>query len=223
MPSSTDGLVLFILAAIAAWFAEKYGELRLWERMRGRFRRHKSENQYLSSTDTDLGSAIKMMAWVSAWGKWYSAQLLANQDSAIDKEGIDRQVMQTAASIVTDAAMAGKLAVRGRPPDSISYEPIPREAWRLIALQTVPDLRSLWRVTVIPRGGVEIIDGKLQAQPPSRVAHILLYDSLLVDSHQFEELWPKKDRTADRERRRLLRKAERKRVVDHDMIKGLRD
>jgi hypothetical protein len=93
-----------------------------------------------------------MMAWASAWGKWFSAQLLANQDRPIDKEGVDRQVMQIAASLVTDAAMDGKLEVRGRRPDGISYEVIPREAWRLIALVMHPDLRSLWRAALIPRG-----------------------------------------------------------------------
>ena len=72
-------------------------------------------DRYLFSTDSELGSAIKMMAWASAWGKWFSAQLLANQDRPIDKEGIDKQVMQIAATLVTDAAMDGKLEVRGRP------------------------------------------------------------------------------------------------------------
>lgn len=86
----------------------------------------------------------------------------------------------------------------------------------------VPDLSSLWRVIVIPRGGAEIMDGKLQTQPPSRAAHLFAYDSLIVDSHQFEELWPKKDQATDRKRRRLLQKVERKGVVDRDIIKGLR-
>jgi len=163
-----------------------------------------------------------MMAWASAWGKWFSAQLLANENRAIDKEGSDKQVMQIAASLVVDAAMDGKLEVRGRPPASISYEPIPQEAWRLIALHMVPDSHSLWRAIVIPRGGAEVIDGKLQTQPQQRVAHIFSYDSLIVNSRQFEGLWPKKNLATDEARERLLKTAEQKGIVDHDMILGLR-
>jgi len=184
----------------------------------------REDDRYLFSTDTEVGSAIKMMAWASAWGKWFSAQLLANQDRPIDKEGVDRQVMQIAASLVTDAAMDGKLEVRGRRPDSVSYEVIPREAWRLIALVMRPDLRSLWRAAVIPRGvPVSWDDGKLDTQPPSRVVHIFEYDSLIIDSRQFEELWPKKDQATDEERERLLQTAEHKGVVDHGIIVGLRE
>jgi hypothetical protein len=132
--------------------------------------------------------------------------------------------MQIAASLVADAATDGKLVVRGRPPDSISYEVIPREAWRLIALVMHPDSRSLWRAVVIPRGVAVSLDdgGKLDAQPPPRVAHIFDYDSLIVDSRQFEQLWPKRDRETDRARRRLLKKAEDKGVVDRDLIRALR-
>jgi hypothetical protein len=164
-------------------------------------------DRYLSSIDEELGSAIKKMVWVSAWGKWFHAQLLANQNAPIDREILEGQVMQAAASLVTDATMDGKLEVRGRPPNSITHESIPREAWRLVALHMQPDLRSLWRAMVIPRGGAEIMDGKLQTQPQSRVAHIFQYDSLIVDSRQFEELWPKKHPATDESRERLLQTA----------------
>ena len=65
------------------------------------------------------------------------------------------------------------------------------------------------------------MDGKLQTQPPPRVAHLFVYDSLLVDSRQFEELWPKKNSAADEARERLLQTAEQKGIVDHDIILGL--
>jgi len=65
-PRIVGVIAVVILAAIAACFAEKYGELR-WDRVRRLWRR-KTENRYLDSTDTDLGSAIKIMVWVSAWG-----------------------------------------------------------------------------------------------------------------------------------------------------------
>jgi hypothetical protein len=182
----------------------------------------REDGRYLFSTDEELGSAIKKMAWVSAWGKWFSAQLLANQDRPIDKKTLDGQVVQTAAFLVTDAAMDGKLEIRGRPPNSISYEAIPREVWRLIALHMHPDSRSLWRAMLIPRGeAVTFEDGKLQNRPPSRVAHIFEYDSLIVDSRQFEELWPKKDQATDEARKQLLQTAEQKGIVDHDVLLGL--
>ena len=183
----------------------------------------KENDRYLFSTDEELGSAIKTMAWHSAWGKWFSAQWIADQDRQIDKEILTGQVVQTAASLVTDAAMNGKIDIRGRPPNSLSYEAIPREAWRLIALHMLPDLHSLWRAIVIPRGEVVTFeDGKLQNQPPLRVAHIFEYDSLIVDSRQFEDLWPKKHQATDEARGRLLQTAEQKGIVDHDIILGLR-
>jgi hypothetical protein len=128
-----------------------------------------------------------------------------------------------AASLVTDAAMNGELEVRGRPSNGISYEVIPREAWRLIALDTRPDLHTLWRVMVIPRAGAAISDdGKLETEPPSRVAHIFDYDSLIVDSCQFQQLWPRKDPIADRARKRCLQKAARKGVVNREFIRRQR-
>jgi len=54
------------------------------------------------------------------------------------------------------------------------------------------------------------------------VAHIFEYDSLIVDSRQFEQLWPKKDRDTDRARGQFLKTAERKGVVDRNLIIGLR-
>lgn len=215
------GVVLILLSAVYLVRLHRESAKSLltavWHRLRPRAR----EGRYLFSKDEELGSAIKQMAWSSAWGKWFSAQLLAGQDRPIDKEAVDGRVMQIAASLVTDAAMDRKLEIRGRPPNSISYEVMPREAWRLVALHMRPDLASLWRAVVIPRGGAELVDGKLATQPPSRVAQILNYDSLVVDSRQFEQLWPKKDRAADRARRRFLRKAKQKGIVDRDIIRGL--
>jgi hypothetical protein len=190
--------------------------------VRGHFRHPTRKDRYLSSTDEELGPAIMQMAWASAWGKWFSAQLLARQNDAINKEALDGQAMQTAASLVTTAATDGRLRVRGRKPNRVSYEVIPREAWRLIALHMRPDSVSLWRAVMIPRGGAALNDGKLETQPPSRVAHLLSYDSLVVDSFEFERLWPKKDRMTDRARRRLLRKAEHRGIVDRDIISALR-
>jgi hypothetical protein len=180
-------------------------------------------DRYLSSTDEELSSAIKKMAWVSAWGKWFVAQCLAYQDIPIGRHTLDGEVMRAAAYNVTEAAMDGQLEIRGRPPTGISYEPIPREAWRLTALHMIPDLRVLWRAIVIPRGEVVGFEnGKLQNKPPSRVAHIFEYDSLIVESRQFEKLWPKAHQATDKARGQLLQTAEEKGIVDQEMILGLR-
>ena len=70
---------------------------------------------------------------------------------------------------------------------------------------------TLWRMLIVPRGGAEISpDGTVRAADPTseqRTAVLIDYDSLTVDAHQFEKLWPKRDRIADEKRRKLLRRA----------------
>jgi hypothetical protein len=74
---------------------------------------------------------------------------------------------------------------------------------------------------IIPTGGAEISpDGTVEAADPvaeQRTAAILNYDSLIVDSCEFEKLWPKREPLADKKRRQLLRKA-LKRGLDKDEI-----
>ncbi len=184
---------------------------------------HQQELQYLSERDPTLGGAIKAMARHSAWGRWYAAQHLVNAGSPISEQAL----LQIAASIITDKIVNGEIEVRGRRPGKMEYEPIPRTDWRSSGLSFVSDPISLWKLVIFPRGGAEISpDGTIArasnqaaAQRNSQIAE---YDSLIVDAHQFERVWPKNDVLADRTRRRFLRRA-RKRKLDKAEIQRLSD
>ncbi len=175
--------------------------------------------EYLSHRDSELGDAVFKMAYKSAWGRWYAAQHLVNAGKPIDE-----QLLRIASSIVTDKITDGELAVRGRLPNEMDYQIIPQTYWRSSVLHFIKDPICLWKLLIIPRGGVEIdADGTIEAT--DAVAHrrsslIANYDSLLVDGPQFERLWPTKDRVADKKRRRLLRRAQWRRL-DKDEIQRL--
>jgi hypothetical protein len=108
---------------------------------------------YLHAEDSELGSAIRDMAWRSAWGKWFAAQYLATNNHHPASE---EHVMQIATGIVHGALMDGRLEGRGRKPGQMDYEPIPQTHWRSTALHMIPDRRSLWKMILIPTGGAEI-------------------------------------------------------------------
>lgn len=155
-----------------------------------------SKRHYLSDEDTELGTAIHHMAMFSAWAKWFAAQHLAlNEHKPISESSM----MSTASSLVLDAAMNGKLSMRGRPAGSIQYEAISRETWRLIAIKMEPHPATLWKAVVIPRSNVD----------QERVQEILEYDSIILSSREFEQLWPRDDRGHDRARMKELKKAKR--------------
>jgi len=184
---------------------------------------HQRELQYFDERDPTLGSAIQVMAQNSAWGRWYAAQHLVNSGVPITEQ----HLLQTAASIVTDQIVNGGIEVRGRRPERMEYEPIPRTDWRSSALSFVRDPVSLWRLAIFPRGGAEIApDGTIaRASNPAaaqRNSQIAGYDSLIVDARQFENVWPKREGLADRYRRRFLRRA-RKRKLDRTEIQRLSD
>src|SRR5690348_10162832 len=58
---------LFVLDLIVAVY---------WERLLPQTWRYRREQKlhYLHNVDSELGSAVRDMAWHSAWGKWYAAQ-----------------------------------------------------------------------------------------------------------------------------------------------------
>jgi hypothetical protein len=170
--------------------------------------------------DYDLGPAIIEMAHGSAWGRWFAARHLVTTGKPID----ERYWFQTAASMVMDKMMDGELVVRGRLHGQTGNDSVPQTDWRDIVLYYFPDNRARWKLRILPREGVtiqddEVIDTDLSM---ATVAHITRYDSLLVDSHQFEHLWPRNEKIADSERRKFLKEA-RKRKLDLDTIKMLSD
>ena len=85
-----------------------------------------------NDADATLTDAVVAMALNSAWGRWYFAQkvaLSAEENRTPSLTAYLRTTVQTAASLVTQAAMDGEIEIRGRSPNNIAYEPTPREAW----------------------------------------------------------------------------------------------
>jgi Fe-S cluster biosynthesis and repair protein YggX len=162
---------------------------------------------YLSDVDSELGSAIRDMATYSAWAKWFASQSLATNNHQLVRQD---DIMNKASSIVLDALMNGKIFARGRPAGAIEYEDIPREAWRLAAIRMESDMRALWRAVIFPRSNVT----------PTRIQKLLSYDSIIVDSLKFQNVWPRSDKPTDKARVHLLKKATRE-GADPEHIKKL--
>lgn len=183
-----------------------------WERLLPRRFRPKDDQSlgYLRDADTELGGAIRDMVWCSAWGKWYTAQSLAN---SAPKPVNEQFIMAAATSIVLDALTDGRLEARGRKPGQMDYEPIPQTHWRSTALHMIPDNRSLWKMILIPRGGAEITpEGSVIGRDQNavqRTDQLAIYDSLIVNARQFEKLWPLKHKLTDAARKVLLKRAKK--------------
>ena len=135
---------------------------------------------YLSDIDSELTLALWMGATKSAWAKWFQAQPGAVA-GATEHEALG-YVISVLASKVCAEAMNGELEIRGRPATQVAYTSIPKETWRLAAFAVDSDPRAIWKVKIIPRSDVD----------PGRIREALSYDSLLVDSRQFEALYPSK-------------------------------
>lgn len=216
LPELFDGMLGFVIAhqdlgyRVAPWFFMaasvvgliilQWPELLKWKHNKPTMlTKDKSVSQpYLSHRDSEMTHAIEGMAFRSAWGRWYPSQILAKDKNYLvqDKHNQDH-LMMIATSVVTDAAVNGKLEIRGRPRNSRKYETIPREDWRLIFLHPEPDIRTIWQVAIRPRSDVST----------ERIAELLEYDSLIVDSEKFEKLWPRNEAATDALRLKNLQAA----------------
>jgi hypothetical protein len=176
---------------------------------------------YLSARDSQLESAIISMAHNSAWGRWFSAQHLANSGVPVGLQ----YLYQIAAGEVMKEITNGNLEVRGRRPDPkrLEYETIDRTHWRSSCFLCVADPISLWKIRLCPKGIFEIEpDGTVRAKDitAAQRTSLLDYDSFIIDAYQFEKLWPKTDALADKKRRQFLRLA-RRRDLNVDEIRRL--
>jgi hypothetical protein len=101
-------------------------------------------------------------------------------------------------------------------------EIVPETDWRDVAFYYFPDNRVLWKLRVLPREAVTIQDDRVIHTDLSMetVSHITRYDNLLVDSRQFENLWPVTDQSADSKRQQFLKDA-RRRTLDANAIRAL--
>jgi hypothetical protein len=79
----------------------------------------------------------------------------------------------------------------------------------------IRDKLSLWRMVLVPTGVSEIL--------PDGTAQLEQYDSLIVNSRQFEALWPLRDKKADKERKRLLKIAKKAGADRAEIAKLWRD
>ena len=134
---------------------------------------------YLGDTDSELTLAVYLAARNSGLGKWQRSQPGGTKGDEVATCG---HVMNMLSSDVVDKAMNGALEIRGRVPNQVSYTLIPKETWRLAFLNVVSDPIVIWKVKAAPRANVD----------PDRIREVLSYDSLLVNSRQFETLYPSK-------------------------------
>jgi hypothetical protein len=200
----------------------------IWNRLRGvRPATKPSPLGYLSNEDAELGPAVRDMVWMSAWGKWYAAQRLADSpNGAADHREAD--AMRAAESIVWRALIDGKLETRGRMPKQMDFETIPSTHWRSSPLRMVRGGPGLWRMVFIPTGGVEITpDGEVvNARDPiakERTDNLATYDSIIVRARHFEALWPRKHKDTDAKRVALLRRAKKAGADPAEIAKLMRD
>jgi len=176
--------------------------------------------EYLNYKDSELGPAICTMVRHSAAGRWYAAQMLVATGAPIG----DLSLLAWASNVVGRQLIDGDIQVRGRRPGQVEYENIAPTDWRSTALHFVPDNITIWRMRLIPTGGVEFLpDGTEVARDPEseqRNNRLRAFDSLIVDGPQFEALWPKREKIADKKRRRFLWRAHWRRL-DKDEIQRL--
>ncbi|GEM_PF-2059320 len=166
--------------------------------------------KYLSGESTDLGSAIKMMAWYSAEGKWFAAQHLATTNRPIP----EKDLMHWADMRVWQQLKDGELSARGQKLGELDYQPIPREHWHSTFPHMIPDDASLWRMILVPTGGIEFMpDGAAinprDASAQQRTEKLSEYENIIIESRQFEALWPRKDRKIKKITNRFLKTAKK--------------
>lgn len=151
--------------------------------------------------EVELLRAIMEIALRSAWARWFQAQHLATNEH---RPASEFMLLNDASGLLLQALMNGQVAARGRPPNAVEYVQIPKEVWRLAAIMVEPHAQFNWRARIIPRDRVD----------PGRIAALLGYDSILVPTEKIEELWPRVDRSHDRARAVLLKKAQKAGVAE---------
>jgi hypothetical protein len=195
----------------------------IWKRLRAARPADAIPLQYLRHEDAELGPAIiMMMAWESAWGKWYAAQCLANNPNGTPNQR-EADLMMVAAGRVWDALKDGRLVARGRKPEQLDYESIPQTHWRSSPLHMFGENATLWKMILIPTGGAEFKpDGTVIGHDQSsvqRTEQLATYDSLIVSARQFENLWPRRDKQSDAARNVLLKKAKKAGADPAEIVK----
>jgi hypothetical protein len=132
------------------------------------------------SDQVPLNRAIYLIAQRSSWGREFAAQYLTHDNHAPTSE---RNIMQNATHLLTEAAMKGRVEIKGRKVGEIQFEPIHPDTWQLICLDIQPDGRTLWRVSTK-------YNSPLTKEQKDRVPQ---YDSLSISESALRREWPEKD------------------------------
>jgi hypothetical protein len=127
----------------------------------------------------------------SAWGRWYTAQALANNNEVLTEQ----RILHTAMSNIEEKARKGVITILGVAPGKLGYEPLSPELLQTRAcLYLEEDPRTLWRVRLGPYS-----DAKAEI-----IAALPVYDWLAIDLEHVKRLWPETDQATDQATARLL-------------------
>ena len=150
----------------------------------------------LEETDTEISTALLLITDLSSWMRWQDAQRIGHGEAALR----DDTKMHLAETMFRQRLEEGRLSARGRRRGALEYENIPSNLWKIVYLDIQRDSKTLWRVKMKPRDGLE----------QEAVERIPDYVSLQVSEQRVKELWPAKDNQLDREIALLLERAQTK-------------
>jgi hypothetical protein len=196
--------VLVCLASwVLWWWLNRYPPFQLWRLQHS----DAKQTRYLSGVEVGLQHAMYAMSLRSAWARWYMAQHLAAVGTSPLPEAMLLDI--AANSMVLDALVNGTLTAMGRLPGQIEAVSIPRHFWHYTCFEIKPDDRTIWRISLRDRNEV----------PEERKRYLPKYEDLLINTEEFERLFPRNDPLTDAARRKLLRQARRKGASKSDLEK----
>ena len=146
------------------------------------------------SDQLPLNHAIYFIARRSAWGREFAAQYLVQDNCTPTSE---RNIMQNATHLLTEAAMKGRIEIKGRKVGETKFALIHPDTWKLICLDVQPNNQTLCRVSIKYKS-------RLTKEQKNRVPQ---YDSLSISESALRREWPEKDRKSDAYSKKLLQKA----------------
>ncbi|MGO9327448.1 MAG: hypothetical protein ACLQJ0_04955 [Steroidobacteraceae bacterium] len=199
-------VALLICVPLIAWgiwsWLKRYPPFILWQQQRA----FKKRTHYLSGRETGLQFAIYAMSQCSAWARWYSAQHLATQKQPIDGYSLVSTIANT---MVLTELVDGTLTAFGRLPGQFKASPIPQHYWHYRCFNVEKDDRVLWKISLRDRN--EISEDRKSSLPE--------YEDLIVNSQEFENLFPKSDPVTEVATRRFLKTAKAMGLVIPEILK----
>jgi hypothetical protein len=127
----------------------------------------------------DLGMAIYCITDISDWQRNNRNSILSEQEQA--DFGLGRlHLGEVAAGLLRGQAETSQLTIYGRSKDSIVFEPVPADTWKLCKFRILADDRKVLRVEVVPQNDLD----------QYRLTTILSCDAFEIEIEQFIALWP---------------------------------